>query len=77
MKQYCRYCSHCHYADAVYCDKKQKTMSDSSAKSANDCKDFDFCKIDVFYMGDMNKTYKPRETKKEECDGQIGLFGKE
>ena len=52
-------------------------MSDSSAKSANDCKDFDFCKIDVFYMGDMNKTYKPRETKKEECDGQIGLFGKE
>ena len=47
MKQYCRYCCHCHYNE-----------------------------IDVFYMGDMDKTYKPRELKQKQCDGQIELFGK-
>ncbi len=76
MKQYCRYCSHCHYGDAVYCDAKRKTMPESRAKSVNNCKDFDFNEIDVFYAGDMNKVYKPRELKQKQCDGQVSLFGK-
>lgn len=76
MKQYCRYCCHCHYANCVYCDVKEKTMSERTAKAVNNCKDFLFNEIDVFYEGDMNKVYKPREPKKKQCDGQIELFGK-
>ena len=51
-------------------------MSESTAKAVNNCKDFLFNEIDVFYEGDMNKVYKPREPKKKQCDGQIELFGK-
>ena len=35
MKQYCRYCSHCHYGDVAYCDKLKRTMSDEKAKRIN------------------------------------------
>lgn len=76
MKQYCRYCSHCHYGDYVYCDVKKKTMPENRAKAVNSCKDFDFNEIDVFYEGDMSKVYKPREPKKKQCDGQVSLFEK-
>lgn len=41
MKQYCRYCSHCCYGDAIYCEAKNKTMSENTAKSVNHCKDFE------------------------------------
>lgn len=74
MKQYCRYCCHCHYFDYVYCDVKNKTMSENTAKSVNNCKEFLFNEIDVFYCGDMNKVYKPSEPKMKQCDGQIELF---
>ena len=75
MAQYCRYCCHCHYADVVWCDVKKKTMSENSAKTINHCKDFGFNEIDVFYEGDMNKIYRPREPKQKQCDGQINMFG--
>lgn len=75
MKQYCRYCSHCHYGDVAYCDVKQKTMSESSAKAMNNCKDFELNPIDVFMENE--KGYRPREPKKTDCEGQISLFGKE
>ena len=67
MKQYCRYCAYCSYADGCYCSKKNKPMSESAAKRVNACKDFEFNEIDVFYMGDMTKTYKPRIKKVDEC----------
>lgn len=73
MKQYCRYCSNCHCGDVVYCDVKQKTMSEEKAKRVNHCRDFDFCELDVFYDGDMDKVYKPREPKQKQCDGQMRL----
>lgn len=40
MKQYCRYCAWCTYGDIVWCDKLDKTISLSSAKSINNCKHF-------------------------------------
>lgn len=76
MKQYCRYCAHCHYADDVYCDIKNGRISESKAKAVNHCKDFEFNEIDVFYAGDMTKVYKPKEPKKTQCDGQMKLFEK-
>jgi hypothetical protein len=50
----------------VYCDVKGKTMAESTAKTENRCKDFEFNEIDVFYMGDMDKRYKPREVKEKD-----------
>lgn len=71
MKQYCRYCSNLIVGDSNYCDRKKKCMSDSVAKAVNTCKDFEFNPIDAF---DLDKTYKPREPKKQQCDGQIKIF---
>jgi hypothetical protein len=73
MKQYCRYCANCHYGDVVWCDAKEKTMSENTAKTVNRCKDFIFNEIDVF--GDLDKRYKPREPVMKQCDGQMDLFG--
>lgn len=74
MKQYCRYCAHAHYGDVVWCDTKEKTIPDSTAKTENHCKDFSFNEIDVFYGGDMDKKYKPREPVMKQCEGQVSLF---
>ena len=74
IKQYCRYCCHCHCGDFVYCDIKGKSLTEKSAKTTNKCKDFLFNEIDVFYEGDMNKVYRPREPKQKQCDGQLSLF---
>ena len=76
MRQYCRYCNHCHYGDAVYCDVKEKTMPESRAKAVNNCIHFVFNELDVFYGGDMSKVYKPqktKETKTEQIGGQLCL----
>lgn len=69
MKQYCRYCSHCHYGDAAYCDKLERTMSDEKAKRINQCKDFDFLEIDVF---NPNNSYKERQKNKKHK--QMNIF---
>ena len=58
MNQYCRYCAHCIYGDALYCAAQNGVMDEKSAKQVNKCKDFDFCEIDVF---DHERTYKPRQ----------------
>ena len=58
MKQYCRYCSHCHYGDVAYCEKLERTMSDEKAKRINQCKNFNFLGIDVF---NPNRSYKERQ----------------
>lgn len=68
MKQYCRYCSHCHYGDVAYCEKLERTMSDEKAKRINQCKYFDFLGIDVF---DSNRSYKERQNKEK---GQMNIF---
>lgn len=70
MKQYCRYCSFLVDGNGTYCTELNKEMSEASAKSVNHCKSFAFNPIDAF---DLDKTYKPREVKKQQCDGQIEM----
>lgn len=60
MKQYCRYCIHLHAGNGIWCDEKKKEMSESTAKSVNNCKMFEFCEIDAFFETDG---YKPRQSK--------------
>ena len=76
MKQYCRYCVHCHTGNGNWCDKKEREYSDSYFKRANNCKDFVFCEIDAF-MENPNP-YKPREAykkhEKAEPLDMVGMF---
>lgn len=60
MKQYCRYCIHLHTGNGIWCDEKKKELSESTAKSVNNCKMFDFCEMDAFFETDG---YKPRQSK--------------
>ncbi len=61
MTQYCRYCLNCTYGDVIYCEVKEKTMSEEKVKSANRCKDFDFTKVDA--LQENLNGYQPRERK--------------
>lgn len=74
MKQYCRYCSFCVVGDIVWCSRYAKTIKESTAKSINNCSGFELNPMDAFFENERG--YKPREPKKEQCDGQIELFGK-
>ena len=69
MNQYCRYCSHCAYGDIAYCEIKNKTMSVSTIKRANHCKNFEFNEIDVL---NFDHKYKPKKKKQYE---QLKLIG--
>ena len=71
MIQYCRYCSNCvaHDEDIAVCTIRNKMINKRTVR--NSCQDFDFNEINAF---DLNKTYKPKETKPKQCDGQISLF---
>ena len=75
MKQYCRYCVFCVGNNGIYCEAKGKIMAESTAKSLNKCKDFDFCKIDAFGETDG---YKPRNRRVVNYDKrQMSLFEEE
>ena len=63
MKQYCRYCVHCHTGNGNWCDAKEREFSDAYFKRLNNCKLFDFCEIDAF-MENPNP-YKPRSPYKK------------
>lgn len=57
MKQYCRYCIHLHAGNGIWCDEKEKELTESTAKSLNTCSSFEFCPMDAF--GETSG-YKPR-----------------
>lgn len=60
MKQYCVYCSRLVCGEANHCEKKNKLLSDTTIKSVNKCKYFDFNELNA-----KNGTiYKPREKNK-------------
>lgn len=65
----CRYCTHCIVGDAVYCDKRKRTYSESYAKSTNNCGDFELNVIDAFFENERG--YQPREPKPTVDDRQI------
>jgi hypothetical protein len=76
MKQYCRYCANAVCGDSIgiWCEAKNKEYSTATAKAENHCKDFLFNEIDVFYCGEPDKKYKPRELIMKQCEGQTSLF---
>lgn len=73
MKQYCRYCIHLYTGNGVFCDAKEINLRESTTKTANNCKLFDFCEVDAYMETDG---YKPRSTKrikKQKKDGAWGI----
>lgn len=55
MKQKCRYCANCIVGDVMYCDLKDKTMSDAAAKRINKCAGVEFNSIDAFGVKDYQE----------------------
>lgn len=80
MKQYCRYCVHLHTPNGIWCDAKGKELSENTAKSVNNCKQFVFCEEDAFFETDG---YKPRTSGHREPavdeigENQMSIFGGE
>ena len=73
MKQYCRYCNHLHTGNGIWCDAKEKTMAESTAKNRNSCLLFEFNPIDAFFETEGYKPRKPGQKKQKDCDGQLVL----
>lgn len=71
MKQYCKYCVWLCTSNGIYCDKREKYISENTAKKVNNCENFCFCSIDAF---NPNNKYKPREKKSKQIDGQINFL---
>lgn len=67
MKQYCRYCIHLHTGNGIWCDEKEKELSERTAKTVNHCKQFDFCGMDAFM--ENTEGYKPRQPYKTRQPG--------
>lgn len=75
MAQYCRYCAWCCYGDFTWCEKRQKIMSEVSAKRSNRCKDFVLNPIDAFHENERG--YVPRrKTEKKYEQTMLKLEGK-
>lgn len=70
MKQYCRYCCYFVTGNGNWCEAKMKTVTDSTAKSVNHCKDFEFNPMDAFW--ENLSGYHPRKPKKD--DGEQMMF---
>ena len=74
MKQYCRYCAFCidNGYNELYCNAyypKDKRISYNYAKSANHCKEYGYCGIDVF-TGLDHKEKIPYTRKAKTYDGE-------
>lgn len=70
MKQYCRYCAYLVTGNGIYCTAKNKKMAESTAKSTNHCKEFEFNEMDAFFETDG---YKPKPTKKVENNNCVQM----
>lgn len=71
MKQYCRYCCYLITGNGIYCEKRENTLSEASAKAVNNCHNFSYNSQDAF--GENERGYQPRQPKKKQCDGQIKM----
>lgn len=78
MKQYCRYCIHCCVGNGNWCDVREKEYSDSYFCRVNNCKDFEFCSVDVY---DAEHEYKPRDARVKKKKGmkveKVSIFSQE
>lgn len=84
MKQYCRYCAFCIETDGYYCTDHCRFIADSSIKSANNCKEFAYCGMDIITGKDHEpKDYQQRRRKTNDGEqirmevGKSRLYGKE
>ena len=68
MTQYCRYCAELCVGNGIFCQAKNKELTESYTKRVNYCKDFAFCEFDAY---DLDKKYQPRPKKKKERRKQI------
>lgn len=71
MTQYCRYCSHMICGDVNWCEVEQRTYSNSTIKSPNHCKFFEFNPIDALMENEKGYIPKPRRSSN---DDHIKLF---
>ena len=76
QKKYCRYCANAVLTEneiIVWCEAKKQERHKNNCITVNKCKDFVFNEIDVFWIGEFDKTYKPRQLRKKTVDNQIKL----
>ena len=57
------------HGGCVWCEIKQKTLTDAQIKHSNKCRDFEFCSMDVY---DENRTYQPRQKKQKPLAVMLG-----
>lgn len=63
MAQYCRYCSELVTGNGIYCQAKNKELSEEYTKRVNRCSQFDFLSLDAY----SDRTYQPRRKRKEKA----------
>ena len=61
MLQYCRYCASLVNGDALYCDKKDRVMTDKQIKRVNTCKDYRYCGFNEDGFEHKMKEYKRKK----------------
>lgn len=61
MRQYCEYCAFLLTGNGIYCEAHNKELKESTTKTVNHCKDFEFLSASAY---DLDKTYKPRQKRK-------------
>lgn len=71
MKQYCRYCARCFEGDTFYCGERDKVLSESQIKRANNCKDFALSDLGDIITG---KQYQPRDNARVKGISSAFLF---
>ena len=65
----CRYCQYLVTGNGIYCTKRKRTYSESYAKTANNCGDFELNVVDAFFENERG--YQPREPKPITDDNQM------
>ena len=69
MRQYCRYCAELKNGDALYCEVKDRVLSDVQIKRANNCKCYVYCGFD-----ENGFEHKPRQYKRKNKKDESSLF---
>lgn len=70
MAQYCRYCANLYTGNGIYCEAKDKELSEAYTKRINFCKYFSLCEFDAY---DFDKKYQPRKKKEKAPLNQLSI----
>lgn len=66
----CRWCCELITGNGIYCEAKNKCLSESYTKRVNKCRDFQFTDMDAYTF----ERYKPRVQYSKQIEGQASLF---